>query len=458
MSILRIIRAVYKRVLSSLQWRVIRPIVDIIMCWWARRGVSAIRTIEIIKDWRAQILYDYVEHPSIVRSLKKKGHIIPGHSSIYTSEITYAKDTLKGFDRTLLERFNFMQFSVSPQDTSYLVVKPHILGGFSSQILENLTVALIFGYIYNRTVIFDESLTYAFPFKPITNHAAVDTREEEGGTDNVFRFLPSSEKILRYSASTSDFKCMPVATLHSITIESSFFERLPYQYEYVTGLLLTSFLELQEQYRECIEKCKTEIGFPSSPVIGCHIRRGDISHRMSVNSGEEDDMACSIKCIEAMAEITPSKTVYIATDDPTVLKQLPTDSGINFIYDDREIRYNNHNAGMVAKNRDLRDQETMTAVKNIYLLGDCDYIIGSAAHFAFYGHAMSYYRNKKMGRIYLALERGRITARCRVTRYQEELQSALKRQGLPVKEYHVPPHGTHHNYREGYRHRRGVHE
>jgi len=169
-------------------------------------------------------------------------------------------------------------------------------------------------------------------------------------------------------------------------------------------------------------------------------------------------MACYIKCIETMAEITSSKTVYIATDDPTVLKQLPTDSGINFIYDDREIRYNNNNAAMVAKNRDLRDQETMTALKNIYLLGDCDYIIGSSAHFAVYGHAMSYYRNKKMSRIYLALERGRITARCRVTRYQGELQSALKHQGLPVKEYHVPPRGSHHNYKQGYRYRRGPHE
>ena len=263
---------------------------------------------------------------------------------------------------------------------------------------------------------------------------------------------------MHYYSSISNYKCLPATTLHSIAIESSFFERLPYQYEYVTGLLLTSFLELQEQYRERIEKCKTEIDFPSSPVIGCHIRRGESIFKMSVNSGEDDDMACYIKCIEALAEITSSKTVYIATDDPMVLKQLPADSGINFIYDDREIRYNNHNREMVEKNRDLRDQETMTAVKNIYLLGDCDYIIGSAVHFAAYGHAMSYYRNKKMGRIYLALERGRIIARCRVTRYQGELQSALKRQGLPVKDYHVPPHGTHHNYREGHRHRRGFHE
>ena len=355
----------------------------------------------------------------------------------------------------LLERFNFMQFGVSPKDASYLVVKPHI-AGFGSQVLEHLTSSLILGYMYNRTVIFDEPPTYAFPFKPITNHAAVDTRE--GGADKIFRFLPSAEKRLNYNSMSSKYMCLPAATLHSITIESSFFERLPYQYEYVTGLLLTSFLELQEQYRECIEECKAEIGFPSSPVIGCHIRHGDSSHRMSVNSGEEDDMACYIKCIETMAEITSSKTVYIATDDPTVLKQLPTDSGINFIYDDREIRYNNNNAAMVAKNRDLRDQETMTALKNIYLLGDCDYIIGSSAHFAVYGHAMSYYRNKKMSRIYLALERGRITARCRVTRYQGELQSALKHQGLPVKEYHVPPRGSHHNYKQGYRYRRGPHE
>ena len=347
----------------------------------------------------------------------------------------------------LLERFNFMQFGVSPEDASYLVVKPHI-AGFGSQVLSNLTTALIFGYMYNRTVIFDEPPTYAFPFKPITNHAAVDTRE--GGADKIFRFLPSSEKRLNYNALISRFVYLPATTLHRLSFDS-FFERLPYQREYVTGLLLTSFLELQEQYRECIEKCKTEIGFPSSPVIGCHIRRGDNSYKMSVNSGNDDDMACYIKCIEAMAEITSSRTVYIATDDPTVLKQLPKDSGINFIYDDREIRYNNNNVAMVAKNQDLRDQEAMTALKNIYLLGGCDYIIGSTSNFAFSGHTISYYRNKSMNRIYLIPERGRIIARCKVTRYQGELQSALKRQGLPVKEYHVPPKDSYQGYKNQYR-------
>ena len=396
-------------------------------------------------------MYDYVEHPSIIRYLKRTGHIIPGYSSRYTFEIAYTKDALKGLDRILLERFNFMQFGVSPKDASYLVVKPHI-AGFGAQVLGNLTSSLIFGCMYNRTVIFDEPPTYAFPFKPITNHAVVDTREEEGagGTDKIFRFLPSSEKISHYNILTSRYMCLPAATLHRLSFDS-FFERLPYQYEYVTGLLLTSFLELQEQYRECIEKCKTAIGFPSSPVIGCHIRRGDNSYKMSVNSGEEDDMTCSIKCIEAMAEITSSKTVYIATDDPTVLKQLPADSGINFIYDDREIRYNNENCAMVTKNQDLRDQETMTAVKNTYLLGDCDHIIGSTSNFAFSGHMMSYYRNKKMSRIYLIPEQGRIIARCRVTQYQGELQSALKRQGLPVKEYHVTPKDSAHGYRYKYR-------
>ena len=347
----------------------------------------------------------------------------------------------------LLERFNFMQFGVSPKDASYLVVKPHI-AGFGSQVLENLTAALIFGYMYNRTVIFDEPPTYAFPFKPITNHVAVDTRE--GGANKIFRFLPSSEKILDYNSLISRYVCLPTATLHRLSFDS-FFERLPYQHEYVTGLLLTSFLELQEQYRECIEKCKTEIGFPSSPVIGCHIRRGDGSYRMSVNSGNDDDMACYIKCIEVMAEITSSRTVYIATDDPTVLKQLPVDSGINFIYDDREIRYNNENCTMVMKNRDLMDQETITALKNIYLLGGCDYIIGSTSGFAFSGNELSYYRNKSMNRIYLIPERGRIIARCKVTRYQGELQSALKRQGLPVKEYHVPPKDSYQGYKRQYR-------
>ncbi len=421
---LRIAIAICKAAISWARWNFISSIMSTIRGWWR------------------QVLYDYVEHPSIVRCLKRRGYIALEKTPASVSEIAYTKDTLKALDRVLLERFNFMQFGVSPEDARYLLVKPHI-AGFSSQVMESLTTALIFGYMYNRTVLFDDPPTYLFPFKPITNHAMFDIEKR---VDGVFQFLPSPDKILRYNSIISRYVCLPLTTLNSINMDHAC-ERLPYQRDYVTGLLLTSFLKLQEEYGICIERCKKEIGFPSDPVIGCHIRCGD---RVEWGGGRKY-LASYIRCIEALAEITASRTIYVATDDSMILKQLPVDSGLNFIYDNSEKRYDNLNCDMVTKNKELRGQETMTAVKNIYLLGDCDHIIGASGHFSFYANAISYHRNKKMSRIHLAPEQGRMVVRCKMTGHQDELKSALMRQGLPVKQYHDPFTGFDRGYRPRWR-------
>ena len=415
--------AVYKAVRFWVRWRFLESVLK----WWMRHH------------------YRYIEVPKIARYLGggeragagEKRH--PAHDSV--SVMPYTKDTLKAFDRVLIERVNFLQFGVSSEDAKYLVVKPHH-AGLSAQILNNLNIALILGSLYNRTVLFDEALIrYNFPFKPITNHALagvegnVEGNIENIDKDKIFRFQPSPERILFYNTLKSRLYWLPFETVRSIGASSSSL-LLPEQFQYTFGLLLNCFLTLKEEYKVHIDERKKKIGFPAdTPVIGLHIRRGDQTDvsNSSARSHMMIPSAVYISCVEALAEVTGCRTVFVTTDSPSALQQLPKDSGITFIYDDEEIRYDNCNADMVRDNSAFSRQETMTAVKNIYMLGDCDYIVGGRASFYFAGAGISYHRNKKLGKICVWMEQGEPYVRFYMTGYQEALSEALVRRSLSVE-------------------------
>ena len=64
------------------------------------------------------------------------------------------------------------------------------------------------------------------------------------------------------------------------------------------------------------------------------------------------------------------------------------------LFDLNEDRYDNYNAGMVLENPELALQESLTAAKNIKLLGECDYVIGmSTAQFTWLGGLLAVYNN-----------------------------------------------------------------
>lgn len=135
------------------------------------------------------------------------------------------------------------------------------------------------------------------------------------------------------------------------------------------GQLLSRFKYLPD-YERGIAEVKERIGF-ESPIIGVHIRRGD-KHAESPYVPIGRYHAEILKAVEE----TGINKVFVTSDDPGVFSALPSQDKIEYIYDDKEPRYNNANHEMIAAQPELAAQETLTALKIYDLLSCCDVIVG----------------------------------------------------------------------------------
>ena len=69
-------------------------------------------------------------------------------------------------------------------------------------------------------------------------------------------------------------------------------------------------------------------------------------------------------------------------------------SDVVVLWDSNETRYNNANYAMVDTDVALARQESLTAAKNILLLGSCDYVIGTHnTQFTWLGGLLAVYFN-----------------------------------------------------------------
>lgn len=129
-------------------------------------------------------------------------------------------------------------------------------------------------------------------------------------------------------------------------------------------------------------------------VIGLHVRRGDKNTEVPYIRTET-----YIRFLEKVCFLHPNKkiAVFLASDDPEChieFKSKLADKNISILWDDREDRFNNYNAGMVKESATIAKQESITAAKNISLLGDCDYVIGMAsAQFTWIGGLLSVFNH-----------------------------------------------------------------
>ena len=127
-------------------------------------------------------------------------------------------------------------------------------------------------------------------------------------------------------------------------------------------------------------------------LIGIHVRRGDKNTECPYIP---PDIYIS-EFLEIQKKFPEKKlAIFLASDDPSTYKEfrqkLPN---IQILWDFDEPRFNNYNAGMVSSDIELAKKESLTAAKNICLLGDCDYVIGmSTAQFAWIGGLLSVYKN-----------------------------------------------------------------
>ena len=350
---------------------------------------------------KKQLEYYFFRRRALMH-LKKRGYLI---SKVPPMSVPYKESEFEELDRKILDKINFLQFNSSAEDSKFLITGPASGSGVGSA-LSILCRGLKLGYLYNRTLLYDDrNLFYDFCFEPIKIHSLekMDLKTEEQAH---FNFLPQKEKVVWFEPWNSMEKTLEAETalLLKLTLSSGInyaapLNHLPYNDIYVSGLLINSFLKLKEEYKEHIENKKREMGF-KTPIIGLHIRQGDLfSTKNLTRSYRFHPIKVFFEAIEQVVSETGIKTVFVTSDSKKAIQQLPKNSGITFIYDDQEKRYDNCNVNMVREKPELKKQETMTAIKNIYLLGDCNYIVGTSCHSFEYSMALSYHRNKKLNGI-----------------------------------------------------------
>ncbi len=338
--------------------------------------------------------WDVNRADKIYRSSVKRGYLkLEQHSAT----IPYDKDTLNRLDDLLINQLRLSQFHTSFDETYFLISSADIYNncGFGASVLRNLIRVLMWGTIIRRTAVFDETPSlYDFCFEPIGIHSYQDVRNRYG-PNRLYLKNFHKENIQYFSC---DSKWWATLKKHPNPNTSTFvtpLQRMPYSYIYFAGLILDSFLVLKQEYNEHIMERMNAIGL-QGPIIGAHIRQGDVKYS-PLEAFRRYTPSEYFRMIEGLVEKTGIKTVFIATDSDKVIEQLPRDSGITFLYDGKEKRYDNLNCTMIAGNpTKYKNPETMTAVKNLYMLGSCDYILGtSGSNMMLYAAAIGYFRKKR---------------------------------------------------------------
>jgi hypothetical protein len=122
---------------------------------------------------------------------------------------------------------------------------------------------------------------------------------------------------------------------------------------------------------------KNKIIWPSNEtIIGIHIRRGD-----KIQDNPHVPVQVYMDYLNRLisAKNISHFVVFLTSDDPEVYKEfrILLNENIRILWDENEKRYNNANWKYIHTSEEIAEQESYTAAKNILLLGDCDYVIGT---------------------------------------------------------------------------------
>ncbi len=357
------------------------------------------RTKIIIQDRHAR----YITAPRAIAHIKRNRYYPADREIRNLDSLSYTEDTLKLMDNYIISKMKFLQYKSPAEENNRYLVYHAELSGFAA-FLHQLIRALTIGSRYERTIICRRHrIVYDSPYEPIGSLSEKEINKILSSDKKPidFNYLLQKEKTVHLGQNPQmPWNLSPADRRKNIVIMDSLIanyklENMPNFYLYYRGLIMDSFLRLKEEYRAHIEERRGML-LPEGPKIGVHIRQGD-----TTRSWRGFNISSYMHTVEQVVDATGIKTVFISTDSNKALCQLPKDSGIHFIYDDKEKRYDNSIVLMLLENPALKKQETMAILKNIYLLAECDYIIGSQSAFSACALALSYYRNKSLNGILL---------------------------------------------------------
>ena len=149
------------------------------------------------------------------------------------------------------------------------------------------------------------------------------------------------------------------------------------------------------ELQSVVDSTKERLGWNNYDlVMGLHVRRGDKNTEVPYIHTQT-----YIHFAEKVCELHPNQkiAIFLASDDPDCAEEFKSklaNQHIDILWDSTEDRFNNYNAGMVKESAALAKQESITASKNICLLGDCDYVIGMAsAQFTWIGGLLAVFNH-----------------------------------------------------------------
>jgi len=316
--------------------------------------------------------------------------------------LPYTEDTLGAMDDMIISKMRFFQYKIPHGEYSKYFVHSTTPWGLGATLLDVLR-AFIIGYLYDRTVILDHrKLVYDFPYEPTTSlrTSALNEILAPSTKKTYFNFRLQQQGTVHWKEDPNFLGQMQTALSGMPVLQlCPSLGHLSHHRLYYHGLIMHSFLKLKEEYRAPIREFQNTLG-RDTPRLGVHIRQADA---LTDPSSKFRRFAGSsyLHAVEQVADATGIREVFISTDSDRVLRQLPKDSGINFVYDDKEKRYEDCIAHTLRANPELKKQETLTTLKNIYLLAECDYLIGSQSALTALALALSYYRKKSVNAIFL---------------------------------------------------------
>jgi hypothetical protein len=263
-------------------------------------------------------------------------------------------------------------------------------GGFGAMYARRKLIMQI-GHVFNRTPIFRyTSYVYGDPFKPFDVNLKT-LKEKNIKEIGVFNFEETDDEAVFF-----DFGGKYWGGPHMDNYQC--WHPQDVDYLFYSGYLY-SLLELKEEYKEKISekidfiKEKYEIeNFDG--VIGLHMRRGDKINETSYLS--------ETFVFDLLEKIGEGKKIFITSDELDYIHEMENKyPNIEFIYDSDEKRYGSKmvsNVDMVTKDPSLREQETLTFMKNVEILKNCQSIIGpySAQMTKIAGSINSFIKNKNV--------------------------------------------------------------
>lgn len=156
-------------------------------------------------------------------------------------------------------------------------------------------------------------------------------------------------------------------------------------------------LKLKDSYKEKVNdaisfiKQKYEIN-SFEDYIGIHLRRGDkITETNYIND---------VTLFNFIEQCNIGNKIFVTSDELDYIYEIEQKyTNFEFIFDSNEKRYGNKtisNAEMVARNSSLKEEETLTFVKNVEILKNCKVVIGphSAQMTKIAGSMNSFLKNK----------------------------------------------------------------